>query len=121
MHGDLFGSKALLKLAGQKHLSEAEYLALYRPRAAGGVDDVRWTEHDVSLLDEARSYLGVRPAKYKVPGAKTDDDEIRTYGHIVVDEVQDFSPEALKRTIPILCDQVKQVPRGASPRRRSCS
>lgn len=87
---DLFGSKALLKLAGHKHLSETEYLSLYRPRAAD-VQDVRWTENDVALLDEARSYLGTRPSKNKTE----EHDEIRTYGHIVVDEVQDLTPMQL--------------------------
>ncbi|MBI4935026.1 MAG: AAA family ATPase [Actinobacteria bacterium] len=88
---DLFGSKALLKLAGAKHLTEQEYLSLYRPRQAD-VADVRWTEHDVALLDEARSYLGSKPTK----GVKSEDhDDIRTYGHIVVDEVQDLTPMQL--------------------------
>ncbi len=90
---DLYGSKALLKLAGSKHLAEAEYLSLYRERKAD-VTDVRWTEHDVSILDEARSYLGARPAKGTL---KPDEaDEIRTYGHIVVDEVQDLTPMQLR-------------------------
>ena len=88
---DLFGSKALLKLAGSRHLSEAEYLSLHRPRSAD-VHEVRWTEHDVALLDEARSYLGPKPGK----ADKADEaDEIRTYGHIVVDEVQDLTPMQL--------------------------
>ena len=87
---DLFGSKALLKLAGAKHLSEAEYLSLFRARQAD-VADVRWTEHDVALLDEARSYLGSKPSK----NGKAEDDDIRTYGHIVVDEVQDLTPMQL--------------------------
>jgi len=90
---DLYGSKALLKLAGSKHLAEAEYLALYRQRQAD-VAEVRWTEHDVAILDEARSYLGARPAKGTL---KPDEaDEIRTYGHIVVDEVQDLTPMQLR-------------------------
>jgi DNA helicase IV len=90
---DLYGSKALLKLAGSKHLSEAEYLSLYRERKAD-VHDVRWTEHDVAILDEARSYLGARPVKGTL---KPDEaDEIRTYGHIVVDEVQDLTPMQLR-------------------------
>lgn len=89
---DLFGSKALLKLAGARHLTEAEYLSLYRPRR-DDVADVRWTEHDVALLDEARNYLGTKPQK----NLKVDDaDDIRTYGHIVVDEVQDLTPMQLQ-------------------------
>jgi len=90
---DLYGSRALLKLAAAPHLSEAEYLSLYRERQAD-VHDVRWTEHDVSILDEARSYLGARPVKGTL---KPDEaDEMRTYGHIVVDEVQDLTPMQLR-------------------------
>ncbi|MEO6126072.1 MAG: ATP-binding domain-containing protein [Ilumatobacteraceae bacterium] len=90
---DLYGSKALLKLAGHKHLSETEYLSLYRPRV-DDVDMVRWSDSDIALLDEARSYLGSRPVKN---GQQTDDaDEIRTYGHIVIDEVQDLTPMQLR-------------------------
>ncbi len=90
---DLFGSKALLKLAASSVLSEDEYLALHRPRAAE-VRDVRWTEHDVALLDEARSYLGPRPQRRAMGGDETD--EIRTFGHIVIDEVQDLTPMQLR-------------------------
>lgn len=90
---DLFGSKALLKLAAARHLDETEYLALFRERQ-DDVADVRWTEHDVALLDEARSYLGARAAK---GSTKPDEgDEIRTYGHIVIDEVQDLTPMQLR-------------------------
>ena len=73
-------------------LTEAEIDALHRPRAER-VDDVRWTPADVALLDDAREVLGPRAGK----GGKVDDaDEIRTYGHIVVDEVQDLTPMQLK-------------------------
>ena len=88
---DLFGSKALLQLAGAKHLDEDEYLALHRPRSADAAE-VRFTEHDVALLDEARSYLGPRLVK----GKPDESDEVRTYGHIVVDEVQDLTPMQLR-------------------------
>lgn len=88
---DLFGSQALLKLAASRHLAEHEYLALYRARSAEA-DEVRFSEHDVALLDEARSFLGPRPSK-----SRSDDaDEIRTFGHIVVDEVQDLTPMQLR-------------------------
>ena len=89
---DLFGSKALLKLAADKQLSEAEYLSLYRPRVEE-LDSVRWSDADAALLDEARSYLGVRPLKN---GGSDEGDEIRTYGHIVIDEVQDLTPMQLR-------------------------
>jgi DNA helicase IV len=89
---DLFGSKGLLKLAARGVLDEAEALALYRPRSAS-VDEVRWTPADVALLDDARDVLGPKPGR----NGKIDDaDEIRTYGHIVIDEVQDLTPMQLK-------------------------
>ncbi|MEP7201507.1 MAG: ATP-binding domain-containing protein [Ilumatobacteraceae bacterium] len=99
---DLFGSKALLKLAASKHLTETEYLSLYRLRQ-DDVNKVRWTDNDVALLDEARSYLGSRPSKGQPQNGQQghasgqpDNDEIRTYGHIVVDEVQDLTPMQLR-------------------------
>jgi DNA helicase IV len=89
---DLFGSKALLKLATRGVLDESEALALYRPRSES-VDDVRWTPADVALLDDARDVLGPKPGR----NGKIDDaDEIRTFGHIVIDEVQDLTPMQLK-------------------------
>jgi DNA helicase IV len=89
---DLFGSRALLRLAARNLFDEAEIAALHRPRA-DDVADVRWTAADVALLDDAREVLGPVPGK----GGRSDEsDEIRTYGHIVVDEVQDLSPMQLK-------------------------
>ena len=89
---DLFGSKALLKLAAQGTLPEAEYLLLHRERSES-VNEVRWTTADAALLDEARHLLGPKPRR----NGKIDDaDEIRTYGHIVVDEVQDLTPMQLR-------------------------
>jgi DNA helicase IV len=89
---DLFGSKGLLKLAARGVLDEGEALALFRPRSES-VDDVRWTPADVALLDDARDVLGPKPGR----NGKIDDaDEIRTYGHIVIDEVQDLTPMQLK-------------------------
>jgi DNA helicase IV len=89
---DLFGSQALLRLAASRVLSDDEYLALHRPRCAD-VSEVRWTDGDIALLDEARAILGPKPGR----GGKIDDaDEIRTYGHIVIDEVQDLTPMQLR-------------------------
>ncbi|MGB0112744.1 MAG: hypothetical protein WBP59_05955 [Ilumatobacteraceae bacterium] len=89
---DLFGSKALLKMAARGVFDESEALALFRPRSES-VDDVRWTPADVALLDDARDVLGPKPARN---GKIDESDEIRTYGHIVIDEVQDLTPMQLK-------------------------
>jgi DNA helicase IV len=88
---DLFGSPALIELAGRKHLDPDERRSLQRPRAAT-VDDAVWTADDVPLLDEARAVLGPLP-RHRRNGT---DDEVRTYGHIVVDEAQDLSPMQLR-------------------------
>ncbi|MGA0864184.1 MAG: HelD family protein [Ilumatobacteraceae bacterium] len=89
---DLYGSKALLRLAAGSHLSENEWSLLHRPRSAS-VDEVEWTPADVALLDEAFFQLGPRPRRN---GKIDESDETRTYGHIVVDEVQDLTPMQLR-------------------------
>ena len=88
---DLFGSKGLLELAGRRVLDRDEIAALRRPRS-DSVDAVVWRTDDVPLLDEARALLGATP-RAKRHG---DSDEVRTYGHIVVDEAQDLSPMQLR-------------------------
>jgi DNA helicase IV len=86
---DLFGSKALLRLAAARWLSEEEWLALRRERQHEKAD-VRWSDSDVALLDEASALLGPRSSRASAS------EEIRTYGHIVVDEVQDLTPMELR-------------------------
>lgn len=92
---DLLGSKALLRsaLGGAVDSEEVDDLVdlLHRPRAAS-LAEVAWTEADVPLLDDAREVLGPVPHRGEIDPA----DEIRTYGHIVVDEVQDLTPMALR-------------------------
>jgi DNA helicase IV len=82
---DLFGSRALLRHAVRDTFSEDAADVLHRPRSAHA-SEVVWTVDDVPLLDEAHAYLGT------VRGH----DEIRTFGHIVVDEAQDRSPMELR-------------------------
>jgi DNA helicase IV len=91
---DLYGAPSLLKHAGRDLLTEDEWRSLRRPRH-DHVDDVVWRTDDAPLLDEARAILGPRPRKKRV-GEGADEDEIRTYGHIVVDEAQDLSPMQLR-------------------------
>ncbi len=86
---DLYGSKALIASAGPS-LTARERAALYRPWDADhDARQVLWTVDDVPVLDEAFEHLGPRPKKHDL-------DEIRTYGHIVVDEAQDLSPMQLR-------------------------
>ena len=93
---DLFGSRALVDLAAGRQLSPDERAALVRPRG-DDVDNIVWTHDDVPLLDEARALLGPRTRKRRSGnGDGVDPDEIRTYGHIVVDEAQDLSPMQLR-------------------------
>jgi DNA helicase IV len=85
---DLFGSSALLRLAAHRYLTEDEWPLLQRDRCPDATEVV-FTHHDVPLLDEALERLGPRP-RHK------DEDAVRTYGHIVVDEAQDLSPMELR-------------------------
>jgi DNA helicase IV len=90
---DLFGSRPLVDLAAGKRLTPDERAALVRPRS-DDVDRVVWTHDDVPLLDEASALLGPRSRRRRGDGATPD--EVRTYGHIVVDEAQDLSPMQLR-------------------------
>jgi DNA helicase IV len=91
---DLYGGRSLLAHAARDLLTEDEWRSLHRRRSEH-VDDVVWTSDDAPLLDEARAILGPKPRKRR-QGESADDDEIRTYGHIVVDEAQDLSPMQLR-------------------------
>ena len=85
---DLYGSAALLRLAGSRWFSDEELSLLRRDRVVDP-SGITWTKEDVPLLDEALELLGPRPRH-------RDEDGIRTYGHIVIDEAQDMSPMELR-------------------------
>lgn len=86
---DLYGSPSLIRSASPK-LSEHERSSLRRPWAPDmDAGTVVWTVDDVPVLDEAHEILGSRPGR-------KGEDEVRTYGHIVVDEAQDLSPMQLR-------------------------
>ena len=121
---DLLGARPLLAAAGKGILGAAEVQRLYRPRS-DSLDTVPWTVGDAALIDEARTLLGPRrgrPARTRAQrseeGVATEagfwpqglaaspapatspalgsEDEVRAFGHIVVDEVQDLSPMQLR-------------------------
>ena len=121
---DLLGARALLANAGQGILSPLEVQRLYRPRSTS-LEAVPWTSGDAALIDEARTLLGPRrgrPARVRpkrseegtaselgfwpqglaaspeptATAATASEDDIRAFGHIVVDEVQDLSPMQLR-------------------------
>jgi DNA helicase IV len=117
---DLLGAKPLLASAGREILSDPELALLHRPRSAR-LEDVAWTAADAALIDEARTLLGPRQgratrAELRERAARRSDapawptgldavatgpapttpDEVRSFGHIVVDEAQDLSPMQLR-------------------------
>ncbi len=89
---DLYSSKALLRLAAQKVCTPEEYESMHRQRAES-LAQAKFSDADVAVLDEALSLLGPKPRRN---GRINDADEVRTYGHIVIDEVQDLSPMQLR-------------------------
>ncbi|MEE9417478.1 MAG: DNA/RNA helicase domain-containing protein [Acidimicrobiales bacterium] len=85
---DLFGSTALLRAAGRGTEAAESVDLLFRERS-DHASGVVFTMDDAPLLDEALALLGPRRGKGSV-------DEVRTYGHIVIDEAQDLSPMELR-------------------------
>ncbi len=85
---EFYGSRALLRSAGRGLFTGEEVERLHRPRTEHS-SDVIWSFADAPVLDEARANLGFRPGNKQA-------DEVRTHGHIVVDEAQDLSPMALR-------------------------
>ncbi len=91
---DVFGSPPLLALAAKGVLTGAEQHLLLRSRSAT-LAEIPWTVADLALIDEARVLLGPRRPR-AAGGGGGDQEEPRTYGHIVVDEAQDLSPMQLR-------------------------
>ena len=114
---DLYGSLPLLNAACKGLLSDDEIRALARPRSTS-LDEVPWTTADLALIDEAQALLGPRHEGSKrrhdpdvardggrwpegldgrdLAPLEVPSDEIRAYGHVVVDEVQDLSAMQLR-------------------------
>ncbi len=75
----LLTSPAALEAASDAVLEGEERKLLLRDRPRR-MADLRWSDQDVPLLDEARTLLDGAP---------------RSYGHVIVDEAQDLSPMQL--------------------------
>jgi DNA helicase IV len=75
----LLTSPAALEAASGGVLDDDERKLLLRDRPRR-MSELRWSDQDVPLLDEARALLDGAP---------------RTYGHVIVDEAQDLSPMQL--------------------------
>ena len=90
---DLFGSRALLRLGRPQRLRRGGDRGAAIDRDPTTSPTCVGPPSDVALLDDARDVLGPVPNR---SGRIDESDEIRTYGHIVVDEVQDLSPMQLK-------------------------
>jgi len=76
----LLTSPAALEEAADGILDRDEQKLLLRDRPKRA-SELRWSEHDLPLLDEARALL---------------DGPARAYGHVIVDEAQDLSPMQLR-------------------------
>ncbi len=77
---ELYGRPGLLEAAAGSELTAGELESLRRPRPAS-LGSARWSAADLALVDEARFLL---------------EGQTRTYGHVLVDEVQDLSPMQLR-------------------------
>jgi DNA helicase IV len=86
---DLYASPKSLAAAARGTLRESDQRVLARSKHSG------WTTDDVPLLDDARWRLGIVRQSARVSDGD-DADEPETFGHVVVDEVQDLSPMALR-------------------------
>jgi len=73
-------SEDRIERAAQGILTETERKLLHR-KPVERLEDVRWTQADVPLVDEVESLMG---------------EPIRKYGHVVVDEAQDLTPMQLR-------------------------
>lgn len=68
---------------------DSEYVFEVDSELSDAANDRIWSHQDVPLLDQAAQLLGA------VSG-KVADSQLRTYGHIVIDEAQDLSPMQLQ-------------------------
>jgi DNA helicase IV len=87
---DLFGSRALLRSASRKALTDEELELLHRRRSPHA-GEAPWTEPDLPLLDEASVLLGPPPARAR---RRRGPDEERRFEHQrVMADLPDLDPQ----------------------------
>jgi hypothetical protein len=84
---DLFSFPGLIRSAADGTLSRADQEGLYRPRSAD-VREVRWTEADLALIDEADALLGTpesaRPRRRRAASGAVDEAATRVVAELGV-------------------------------------
>lgn len=116
---DLFGSRALLRSAARKTLSDEEQELLHRrrsPRAA----NARWTEPDLPLLDEASVLLGPPPTRNRNGRGRGGDDNRRLEHQRVLADVPDMDAQ-MRRDVLRHLEQwdIEDDPERLDPRSRT--
>jgi len=76
----LLNNSEALGAAAKDILNQVEINALIRPKVGKGEPE-RWTRYDLALIDEANFLVGGR---------------IEAFGHVIVDEAQDYTPMELR-------------------------
>jgi DNA helicase IV len=80
---DLFGFTALVRSAGDGVLTDAEQALLHRARNRE-IPNVRWTEDDVALIDEADARLGpVEAARPRLRRARGGDGDVESASRVI--------------------------------------
>jgi len=89
---DLFGSRALVRSAAGKTLTDDEQELLHRRRSARAAE-APWTEPDLALLDEASVLLGPPPARGRRRRARAGDDSRRLEHERAMADLGDVDPQ----------------------------
>jgi hypothetical protein len=89
---DLLGSRALLRSAARKTLTDEEQELLHRRRSPRATE-ARWTEADLPLLDEASVLLGPPPRRTRLGRRRGVDEDRRFEAQRVMADLPDMDPQ----------------------------
>lgn len=115
---DLFGSRALLRSAAKKTLSDEEQELLHRRRSQRS-SQAPWTEPDLPLLDEASVLLGPPPSRNRNGRARGDDSRRLEHQRVLAD-VPDMDAQ-MRRDVLRHLEQgdIEEGPEHLDPRSRT--